>query len=133
MKYDYNPALSPPAPFVTVRIADPVFPSRHHTLSAEVDTGADITAIPQSVVAELALAPAGTARVAGYEGRAALLSYYDVILSLAGVNLVGLSVVAVEGEFALVGRDVLNHFRTVLDGPALTLEIIAVGGKPATR
>ena len=122
MRIDYNPAVSPPAPFVPIAIAHPLRPTAHRAVSAKVDTGADITALPVELVQGLVLSQKHLLEVAGYDNELTVIPTYDVLLELAQAR-VRLEVVAVPDEYALLGRDVLNLLRLLLDGPALTLEI----------
>lgn len=39
-----------------------------------------------------------------------------------------LTVLAIDDPYALLGRDALNQFRLLLDGPALTLEVLSSEG-----
>ena len=64
-----------------------------------------------------------------YEGEPKLTPASDIIIRLAQFKLVGLPVVAFSADYILLGRDALNHFRLLLDGPALTLEILEAANR----
>ena len=59
-----------------------------------------------------------------YDGRTAVVEFYDIVLRVADMRIVGLTVVTFEQEYALLGRDVLNLLRLLLDGPAESLEVL---------
>jgi hypothetical protein len=66
----------------------------------------------------------GTMPVCGLGGRVDVLSIYLVELVVHDYPPIRVPVLAGENEpFVLLGRDVLNHFRVLLDGPAKALEI----------
>ena len=124
MKIPYNTSLVPPAPFLSVHISNLVGTPEPAALPAKVDTGADLTAIPSTLVDQLSLAPAGEIQVEGYDGRQSTLTCYDITLLVAHLRVVGLQVVPFSEDYALLGRDALNLLRLLLDGPDLSLEIL---------
>ena len=110
------------------RSVDPVTDPRSTTKlddqPAQIDTAADRTVIPGELVARLGLVPADELLVAGFGGQVFLVATYFVELSLRGRPARLIEVLAHEGEpYILLGRDILNHHRLLLDGPALALEI----------
>ena len=124
MKVPYNTSINPPAPFLPVRISnladvEPV------SLQAQVDTGADITAIPAQLIDRLGLVPADEIEVEGYDGHRSAIYCYDVILHIDGLRVVGLSTIAFAEDHVLLGRDILNLLRVLLDGPAFSLETLS--------
>ena len=123
MRFPYSASLNPPAPFLPVRVSN-LTGAGPTTVSAKIDTGADITAIPAYFVEQLDLAPAGELVVEGYDGQRATVLCYDIVLHVDRLRVVGLSVVAFAEDYALLGRDVLNRLRILLDGPELTTEIL---------
>ena len=124
MKIAYNSALNPPAPFLSVEISA-LIGTQAQSIPAKIDTGADITAIPTQVIDQLGLTPAGEIKVEGYDGRSSTSYYYDIILQIDRLKLTGLAAIPLHEEYALLGRDVLNQLQLLLDGPALTLEILS--------
>jgi len=124
MKATYDTSLFPPAPFVPVRLASLADRSEPVAVRAKIDTGADLTVIPARLVEQLQLMPAGEIEVEGYDGRRATLRTYDVNLHIDQLSLPGLLVIAFSEDYVLPGRDVLNRLRVLLDGPALTTEIL---------
>jgi len=80
--------------------------------------------IPESLVIELELCPLRTIAVAGLGMGQQLLNTYAVSLQIRQLNPVAVEVLAHPAEtHVLLGRDVLNQFRVILDGPNFTLEI----------
>jgi len=121
----YDTSLVPPAPFLAAHVSDPTGSAESPLIPAKVDTGADVTAIPANLVSQLNLVPASEVEVEGYNGHRATLACYDITLRVAHLRVVGLSVITFSEDYILLGRDVLNLLRLLLDGPALSLEILS--------
>jgi hypothetical protein len=80
--------------------------------------------IPGGLVARLGLVRLDELPVAGFGGQVMLVATYLVELSVRGQPSHPVEVIAHEGEpHVLLGRDVLNRYRLLLDGPGLALEI----------
>ena len=63
--------------------------------------------------------------VEGYNGAQSTIYCYDVILHVNQLRMVGLSTIAYAEDYVLLGRDVLNLMQVMLDGPALSTEVIS--------
>lgn len=62
--------------------------------------------------------------VGGVSGSFVVLPVYLVRLTVRQLPSLAVEVIASPDEsFVLLGRDVLNHFRVLLDGPQLSLEM----------
>jgi hypothetical protein len=124
IRYRYAQHLNPPAPFVNVSLRCPFTDSRVANLPAQVDSAADRTILPTGVVQSLALVEDGRAFFQGFAGELVELPIFLVEVQVH--DLPPLLIRAALGEHEphiLLGRDALNHFRLVLDGPQLALEI----------
>ena len=94
------------------------------TCPALVDTAADITVIPARVAEELQLIPLDEVPIGGFDGRVSWVSTFLVQLALRQSTPKVIRVVASRDEpYVLLGRDVLNDYRAILDGRLLRLEI----------
>ena len=63
--WPYDQSVHPPAPFLDVVLRHPANPQVTQRLPAKVDTGADISAVPLSIVNEFNLSRASTIPVEG--------------------------------------------------------------------
>ena len=126
MKVAYATSVHPPAPFLPVRLASLAEHSDSISIQAKLDTGADLTAIPAALIERLHLVSAGEIEVEGYDGRRATIQAYDVNLQIDQLTVVGLLVIGFGEDYVLLGREVLNRLRLLLDGPSLTTEILAL-------
>ena len=117
--YDSNFA-SPPAPVVRVTIRNV---SRTKTVTGIpllIDTGADATLIPRTIVpylgiSEETLAPSGFSLV-GFDGSRSPAILVPAELEFLGRRLRG-EYLLTDGTYGVLGRDILNLFRLVFDGP----------------
>lgn len=117
--FPYDRRRNPPAPVLPVRVGVPgAEPAA--ALLALVDSGADLTVLPEGVPAALGLPAVGQLTVRGVAG-SAQATVYAAALEVAGRQRV-VEAVALGGE-ALLGRNVLNALVLTLDGPAETLRL----------
>jgi hypothetical protein len=92
-------------------------------LPAQVDSAADRTVIPGSVAEHLGLEQADTIYVAGLGSGILAVSAYRVELTIRALSTHQVVVAAQDDEpYVLLGRDVLNRYRILFDGPGLALE-----------
>ncbi len=75
IRYNYSDQINPPAPFifVTMRCDET---GREIRLPGQIDTVADRTVLPESLVSELGLVPLDELPVAGFGGQVFLLPTY---------------------------------------------------------
>ncbi len=117
----YHRDIEPPAPFLDVTVEHPTSGQRL-SFPAKLDTGADISAIPVTVVEQLRLLPVRAISVEGYESKPMPVSTYAVALNVADARF-RMEVIAITEPYALLGRDVLNYFYARLNGPDLTFDL----------
>lgn len=124
IRYRYVEDVTPPAPYVQVRLQNPVTGVEVTGIPAQLDTAADRSLIPESVVVRLSLPQVGTVTLGGVGGIQQVMPSYPVNLAIHDLPYQTIEVVASPGEsWVLLGRDVLNGYRVLLDGPQLALEI----------
>jgi predicted aspartyl protease len=124
IRYRYNQQVSPPAPFIHVAVRRPGDEASVRDLPAQIDTAADMTVIPWRIVEELQLLQHDEIETLGFGGHVASATSFLVQLQIHQLEPVAVEVVADRDEpYVLIGRDVLNRHRVVLDGPQLILEI----------
>jgi predicted aspartyl protease len=119
----YDQSFHPPAPIAEVTILHPVVTTRRRTLSGKLDTGADLTVIPQQLVTPLRLTPKGRIWTTGYDGTYSQRAVFYVRMQLEGFVLASVRCIATERRNVLLGRNVLNRFVISLDGKRLFFEL----------
>ena len=122
MRYD-DSILHPPGPIVPVQVRPAGRLEPIQTKPGELDTGSDITVIPDALVDNLRLRAEDSVLMIGYDDIATERTTYSVDLEIAEYKLESVRVVAAPRNTILLGRDILNRFIITLDGKALTFEM----------
>jgi len=107
---------------VTVRPVGHTDPTS--TLPGKLDTDADVTLIPSSLVGDLQLIAENVVKIVSYDGTETERTAYFVDLEIGRYKLECVEVVAVSRDNVLLGRDVLNQFNITLKGKDLSFEIV---------
>ena len=81
-----------------------------------IDSGADATLLPRSAVTSLGLEGTGTYQLVGFDGT--ISESEAVLASLASCGGIFGAILLTDAEVGVIGRDILNHLRLLLDGPA---------------
>ncbi|MBE7471440.1 MAG: hypothetical protein DPW09_44645 [Anaerolineae bacterium] len=94
-------------------------------LEAVVDTGADITVIPIHYLRQIKAKRISRGKARSLWGDARMVDIYAVTLAVNGLQVAALQALADDqGEEIVLGRQVLNRLKIVLDGPAAVMEIV---------
>lgn len=124
IRYRYLMQAIPPAPYIYITLRNAVSGVELQNVAAQLDTAADQTLVPDACVQALGLNPIGTVIIKGVGGNVQPMQSYAVLLRIHHLPMHKLEVVGGLVEtHVLLGRDVLNAYRLVLDGPNLSLEI----------
>jgi predicted aspartyl protease len=115
---------SPPAPLALLNVAAIGSDDWATDIPALIDTGADLTVLPEQVAARLGLIPVEHTPATGFDGHTSMLPVFAVQLVIRDFAPLEVEVLGGVAEwYAILGRDVLNRFKLVLDGPNLRVEI----------
>ena len=119
----------PPAPVaaLTLRTLD----GRNVTVAdvlAVLDTGADVTLVPRWAVEQLGLIPQAdeSVKLAWFDGTTRAAESVELEASFQGGRFQG-RYALVDQPHGIVGRNLLNHFRLLFDGPAKTWQRASTG------
>lgn len=124
IRYRYARQLNPPAPFVYVRLRCPTTGNLAADVPAQLDTAADRTVLPGGLVEALGLVEDGRALFQGFAGEVIELPVMLVEIQVHDLPPSLTRAVLGRAEaHILLGRDVLNDYRVLLDGPQRVLEI----------
>jgi hypothetical protein len=112
----------PPAPVATLTLR--TLDGRNETISnvlALIDTGADVTLLPRWAIEQLGPTPEadGSVQLAWFDGSTRSAETVEVETAFHGGRFQGRYAV-VDQPHGIVGRNPLNHFRLLFDGPAKT-------------
>ena len=113
--YDKN--FWPPAPIVSVTLTGVVKTRPKVTVEAMIDTGADITAVPETLRDRLNLYRLGRLQLEDVRGVRELVYTYEVRLGLNEEKPIEMEVVLAPFSFVVLGRDWLQNHYLLLNGP----------------
>lgn len=124
VKIPYNTDYSPAFPAIFIQIANETKDLRTEIISALLDTGADGSLVPISLLQEI-LAPALIdSRIRSHWGEWRTVQTFAVNIKLDEFTLPNIFVVGDDqGNEVVLGRDVINKLRLLLDSPAHTTTI----------
>ena len=111
--------FDPPAPSASVTLRNPQTGAFLPDVSLLIDTGADVTLLPRSAVEQLGLTPDATAQyeLVGFDGQRSMAEAIDLDMTFLDTVIRGRYLLTKE-TIGILGRDVLNFFVVVMDGPA---------------
>lgn len=110
-------AEQPPAPYVLATVAKPDG-STTADVAVKLDTGASRTVVPTELADALGLDVVERRVFEGLGGNRIELALVRLVLTIRGCSPVEVVAASSAGEpYVLLGRDVLNLFRIVFDGP----------------
>lgn len=119
----YSTEFDPPAAVIDIQMTGVVHPRPRVTVSAILDTGADMTAVPETLVDRLDLFPTGRMVVEDVNGQTTIAHTYMVRLRVANKTISEHKVLLTGLDFGIIGRDLLNTLYLLLNGPEGTFEI----------
>ncbi|MEW6095561.1 MAG: hypothetical protein AB1567_03420 [bacterium] len=124
-RYDYNKSISPLAPGLNITF----FPSTGLLRSpfkikrwAKIDTGADVTLIPHSILWRVGVKTEKNVEVESFDGVPKKRPTFKVNFEVAGYKYER-EVISSPGKSILLGRDILNQWKLILNGCNLKFEI----------
>jgi len=124
MRYPYDTSYQPPFPVVRVAFHNSEEGLRTAPEKALLDTGSDGSLVPVAYLRQI-FAPALTdIRIRSHWGEWRSAQLFAVDLEFGNLRLPDVFVVGdEEGDEIILGRNVLNELRILLDGPANVADI----------
>jgi hypothetical protein len=118
--YD-SEAFDPPAPLARVSLRSPENGSVVDNVPMLIDSGADVTLIPEMFLSELGidLDQGESYELTAFDGQKSTTRSVRLELVFQGRTFRGLFLLN-DGENGILGRNVINNLALVLDGPRLT-------------
>lgn len=105
-------------PQTSIELSNPSNNSQSFQVDAILDTGASMTCIPESAIAELGESLIySKIMVRNLIGNTQERQTYFLNISIANYEHKNIEVIAIPKKYALVGRDILNQHKIVLDAP----------------
>lgn len=123
MKFDYSHDIFPPGLIISVYISSLGTKNKKQS-KAKIDTGADISAIPDELRQELRLPPRGAVWIRGtLDKEPKAFPTFFVTLSINQLFSFELQVISLPRKYSLIGRDALNQIILHANGPSEVFEL----------
>jgi len=123
MTIAYDTSSQLPAPFIEFEVVSPQDSTQRRLAQGLLDTGAEVSVLPVELLTALQIPKASDLSVESWDGSPTLVTTYIVTLEIADARLDSIEVVAAPMPYAILGRDVLNHFILTLNGKDLIFEL----------
>ncbi len=112
-----------PTPALKIQLTHPVTKAKE-TAMARIDSGADITTIPFTLLEKLNLVAVGDAFASGYDDHGKSHLLFVCTLRFRSLVYKNINVIAALTPQVLIGLDILNTLHICLDGKKKQFEII---------
>lgn len=124
MRFRYNDDYFPPVPVAEVTFITVAESLRAGPFLAVVDSGADGTIVPLNFLNEIRAAPTVDMMIRSQWGERRKVLLYLVDVQVGEIRLPGIEEVGDDQtNEVILGRDILNRLRVLLDGPKQTTNI----------
>ncbi len=112
--------FDPPAPLAQVALRNPENLAVLSDVPMLLDSGADVTLIPQASVNQLGIAadPGKSYELVGFNGSTSFVPVVQLQLVFLNRTFKG-RFLLIREDWGVMGRDILNHVSLLLDGPNL--------------
>lgn len=123
--YDYDTSYSsgPAIPVTEFRMRA-VGKDEGISLQAFVDSGADVTIIPWQYLEQAEIGRVGRAKMRWGSHSSRTYDVYLAVIEIGPHTIYGVRVLADKrNQEIILGRDVLNQMKVILNGPALVVEL----------
>lgn len=116
----YDESFEPPAPIAKIVLRNVETGERVKDVSMLLDTGADISLLPQSAIKSLKIEPLQNEsfRLEGFDGSQTSAEVFYLQVIFLGKRFTG-KYCAIDSEIGILGRDVLNQVSILFDGKNL--------------
>ncbi len=116
--------FAPPAPVMLAVIRHPDSGESLSNIPMLIDSGADATLLPRKAVEMLGIVGTGERyQLLAFDGTTSESEAIRADLILVARRFRG-RFLMIDAEIGVIGRDVLNHLRILLDGPKLNWELV---------
>lgn len=134
--FDYNNIVIPPAPFLEVSFLTPISLDAKNSMVSQaiIDSGASISVIPKSIAVKLELKYIDVIEARGFrssdfednnknKGEEQKSYVYPIVITIKSLGNFITKVITWDKEYSLIGRDLLNNWLVLLNGPDKKFEI----------
>jgi len=123
VSHSYDTSYEIAALMVDVQVSNPES-GQKFIIRAKIDTGADLTDIPEALQERLDLLPFSEEPIRYADGRIEWKTTYLADFSFDGFDFESVEVTSGNRNYALIGRNILNKLKLICDGKTLTFTIL---------
>jgi len=115
--------VSSPSPIALINVLNPSGSTNRVKVRAILDIAAGITLIPQSIIDELGSLQYTVISVRSpFDNKTLSTKLYSIIIEV-GEQVHEVEVVGIPRGYAMIGRDILNQYKIIFNGPEETWSI----------
>lgn len=121
---NYDPTFDPPAPTARITIRNLETEKRLTDVEMILDTGSDISLLPLASIKAIGATPLVGKKfeLVAFDGRSQEYQIFRLQTIFAGKRFTG-NYCVIANPIGILGRDILNEFAIVFDGPNLEWKI----------
>lgn len=124
LTFDYDRSYNPSAPVIEIGVGPSDGTPAKISVRAFIDTGSDASMFPLSILKQAGGRYIRRRAIRGVTGDRLPVNLYLVAIHVGLLTIPGIHAAASpDSNEILLGRDVLNHLTTTLDGPGMSVEI----------
>ncbi len=124
LTFDYDQSYNPSMPVIELHLIAPESTRSSNPITALIDSGSDGSMMPIDKLDEIEALSIGTAVMSGIWGERRRVNTYFITIQVGNHLIRGVRVAGVAANMdAILGRNVLNEMRLVLNGPAAAVEL----------
>jgi len=123
VSHSYDTSYEIAALMVDVQVSNPES-GQKFIIRAKIDTGADLTDIPEALQERLDLLPFSEEPIRYADGRVEWKTTFLTNFSFDGFDFESVEVTSGNRNYVLIGRNILNKLKLICDGKTLTFTIL---------
>jgi len=123
VSHSYDKSYEIAALMVDVQVSNPES-GQKFIIRAKIDTGADLTDIPEALQERLDLLPFSEEPIRYADGRVEWKTTFLTNFSFDGFDFESVEVTSGNRNYVLIGRNILNKLKLICDGKTLTFTIL---------
>ncbi|MFN8444790.1 MAG: hypothetical protein U0175_28650 [Caldilineaceae bacterium] len=124
LTFDYDTSYNPSAPIIEIGIGASDGTPPKVKVQALIDTGSDASMFPLELLKRAGGRFVRRRAIRGVTGERLAVNLYLIAVHVASHTIYGIQAAASpDSNETILGRDVLNHLTTTLDGPGMSVEI----------